>query len=113
MKINLINKTCQPYSRLKSRAMKFLSVMAFQFCVRAISFRWVCHKMILNIVSSVTNYILSFRVLIMNHPCSDTNNKCKANVTCHSLSKILDIMDLQYCNYCHLLSGFSSNLNHP
>ena len=65
----------------------------------------------LNIVFSVTNFTLSRSILIVNCSCRITNTKCNPNTSCRSLSKKkLDSLDLQHCNYCHLLSVFSSTI---
>ena len=49
-------------------------------------------------------FYMSRPVLIVNHLCGVNNTKCKPNTICHCLQKILGIINLQCCNYCHLLS---------
>ena len=41
--------------------------------------------------------------------CSVINIRCNPHIICHSFKKKLDIIDLQCCNYCHLLRDSSSN----
>ena len=47
-------------------------------------------------------------VVLFNAWCKPPNTKCKPNVIRHSLEEKLDIIDLQCCKYCHLLSVFMS-----
>ena len=94
-----------PYSHSKSMVVNFWSVMAFRFCVRATSFRWVCHKstLILYIVSPIL-FCLSQYWLWTVHVVPTTLN---VNLTLLSfLVKQMNKIDLQHCKDCHLLSGF-------
>ena len=72
-----------------------------------------------NIMGKQVHYILylaspvylSCSTLILNRPCSVTNTKCKTWLYLSFLVKepFGQIIILQCCNYCHLISDISSN----
>ena len=57
---------------------------------------------------SPTLFYLSCSILIRNCPRSVTNTKCNLTLFVIPCKRKLGDIDLQYCNYCHLLSEFSS-----
>ena len=78
--------------------------------VHCISYQRDLKKSIWNILFSVTNSssFFFFSILIVNHPCSVTNTKCKPDISLSFLVKHLATVDFQCCNYSHWLSDWSS-----
>ena len=56
-------------------------------------------------------YLLS--ILIVYLGVVSPTPKCQPNIICYSLYIIRGNIDLQCCNYCHLLHEFYKNFNDP
>jgi len=64
----------------------------------------------INALSSSRSSELHYIFSVTNSICVATNTKCQPNIDGHPLfdTKNYDIAYLLRCNYCHLLSDFSS-----